>query len=90
MAYAYVVVDANNIIVSIGFSNFINFAMLPTGPLRVYAFSNYGFLTARVGDNFTTTPLSVPCFGLTTNFVAVNNTAPGGTNITSPDGNTVF
>ncbi|MEM6772991.1 MAG: hypothetical protein AAF597_20595, partial [Bacteroidota bacterium] len=32
-AFAYVVVDADDIIQSIGFSNFINFDLLPPGPL---------------------------------------------------------
>jgi hypothetical protein len=73
MAYAYVVVDAEDIIQSIGFSNFINFDMLPSGTLRVFAFSNYGRITASVGENFNTATLSVPCAGLTANFVTVNN-----------------
>ncbi len=90
MAYAYVVVDANDIIVRIGFSNFIDFEMLPAGVLRVYAFSNYGLITASVGDVFSTATLAVPCFGLTTNFVTVNNAAPGGTTISSASGETEF
>ncbi len=90
MAYAYVVVDANDLIVRIGFSNFIDFEMLPAGVLRVYAFSNYGLITASVGDVFSTATLAVPCFGLTTNFVTVNNAAPGGTTISSDSGETAF
>lgn len=88
MAYAYVVVDANDIIVRIGFSNFIDFEMLPPGVLRVYAFSNYGLITASVGDVFSTATLAVPCFGLTTNFVTVNNTAPGSATISTLSGET--
>lgn len=74
-AFAYVVVDESDIIRYIGFSNFINFDLLPGGVLRVYAFSNYGRITARVGDTFTGATLSRPCFGITTNFVTVNNGA---------------
>jgi hypothetical protein len=76
-AYAYVVVDAEDIIQSIGFSNFINFDMLPSGTLRVFAFSNYGRITASVGENFNTATLSVPCAGLTANFVTINNGTSG-------------
>ncbi len=89
MAFGYVVVDANDIIVSIGFSNFIDFEMLPAGTLRVYAFSNLGLITASVGETFSDAQLSVPCFGLTTNFVLVNNNAPfSGATITTADGAT--
>ncbi|MFK8163428.1 MAG: T9SS type A sorting domain-containing protein [Lewinella sp.] len=76
-AYAYVVVDQGDIIRSIGFSNFINFDMLPSGTLRVFAFSNYGRITASVGEDFNTATLSVPCAGLTANFVTVNNGTSG-------------
>lgn len=76
-AYAYVVVDEGDIIRSIGFSNFINFDMLPAGTLRVYAFSNYGRITASVGEDFNTATLSVPCAGLTANFVTINNGVSG-------------
>ncbi|MEM9929367.1 MAG: hypothetical protein AAF840_06090, partial [Bacteroidota bacterium] len=76
-AFAYIVVDENDIILSIGFSNWINFDLLPTGTLRVFAFSNYGRFTASVGDNFLTTELSRPCAGLTMNFVTVNNSSSG-------------
>lgn len=90
MAYGYVVVDVNDIIVSIGFSNFIDFEMLPAGVLRVYAFSNFGFITAEVGEDFNTAQLSVPCFGLTTNFVTVNNASPGAPTVSTPSGETEF
>ena len=72
-AFAYVVVDEADVIQYIGFSNFINFDVLPAGALRVYAFSNHGRITADVGDDFTTATLSEPCAGLTQNFVSVNN-----------------
>ncbi|TXF87137.1 T9SS type A sorting domain-containing protein [Neolewinella aurantiaca] len=76
-AYAYVVVDATDVIRYIGFSNRINFDLLPGGALRVYAFSNYGNITASVGDTFTGATLSTPCFGMTANFVSVNNGSSG-------------
>ncbi|MEM7573013.1 MAG: T9SS type A sorting domain-containing protein [Bacteroidota bacterium] len=89
MAFGYVVVDDNDIIVSIGFSNFIDFDMLPLGTLRVYAFSNYGFITASVGEDFNTAVLAVPCFGLTTNFVTVINGSPGENTIASDQGEVI-
>ncbi|MEM8584008.1 MAG: T9SS type A sorting domain-containing protein [Bacteroidota bacterium] len=85
-SFAYVVVDENDTIVSIGFSNFIDFEMLPLGTLRVYAFSTLGFITAQVGEDFNTAQLSEPCFGLTTNFVTVNNGSPGGSTISTTSG----
>ncbi len=91
-AFAYVVVDANDIILSIGFDNFINFDMLPAGTLRVYAFSTYGRITASVGDTFSTATLSTPCFGLTENFVTISNGQTGGStaSISTPDGQTEY
>ena len=82
-AYAYVVVDATDVIRYIGFSNRINFDFLPGGPLRVYAFSNYGNITAEVGDVFSGATLALPCFGLTANFVSVNNGSSGEISINS-------
>lgn len=82
-AFAYVVVDANDIIQFIDFTNFINFDMLPAGQLRVYAFSNYGNILAEVGDTFTGATLSLPCAGLTSNFVTINNGAIGDVEIES-------
>jgi hypothetical protein len=82
-AYAYVVADAGDVIRYIGFSNRINFDLLPSGPLRVYAFSNYGDITASIGETFSNATLSLPCFGLTANFVSVNNGSSGGVFIES-------
>lgn len=76
-AFAYIVVDANDIIQFVDFTNFINFDMLPSGQLKVYAFSNYGDILVDVGDTFTGATLSLPCAGLTTNHVVINNGAVG-------------
>lgn len=76
-AFAYIVVDADDIVRFVNFTNFINFDMLPPGELRVYAFSNYGRILVKVGDTFTGATLSLPCAGLTTNFVQINNGASG-------------
>jgi len=77
-AFAYFVVDESDVIQYLGFSNFINFDLLPVGTLRVYAFSNYGRLAASVGDVFDENlVLSRPCAGLTTNFVTVSNGMSG-------------
>ena len=72
-AFAYFVVDANDVIVYINNSNFINFDNLPGGQLRVFAFSHYGRILAEVGDVYTDVQLATPCAGLTTNFVSVTN-----------------
>ena len=82
-AHAYVVVDAADVIQYIGFSNRINFDLLPSGLLRVYAFSNYGNISASVGDTFSDATLARPCFGLTNNFVSVNNGSSGDIRIES-------
>ncbi|MEM6771824.1 MAG: hypothetical protein AAF597_14670, partial [Bacteroidota bacterium] len=76
-AFAYIVVDANDVIQFVDFTNFINFDMLPPGQLKVYAFSNYGEILVEVGDTFTGATLSLPCAGLTTNCVVINNGATG-------------
>ena len=82
-AFAYVVVDANDIIRSVGFSNFINFDMLPGGELKVYAFSTFGDIAVSVGDTFTGATLAEPCAGLTSNFVTINNNSSGNISIAS-------
>jgi hypothetical protein len=88
MLYAYMVVDENDIIVWIDWSNFIDFEKLPPGNLRVFAFSHLGSINAEVGDNYLTTPLALPCAGITTNFIAVNNFVPSGGTVTTEDGAT--
>lgn len=82
-AFAYVVVDASDVIQLVGFSNFINFDMLPAGQLKVYAFSTFGDIAVEVGDTFTGATLAEPCAGLTSNFVTINNGATGDVTIAS-------
>ncbi len=82
-SFAYIVVDANDIVQFVDFSNFINFDMLPSGQLKVYAFSNYGNILVEVGDTFTGATLSLPCAGLTLNHVTINNGMSGDITIES-------
>ena len=91
-AFAYVTVNEEGRIARIGYSNFINFDMLPAGEYRVYAFSIYGRIAAREGDVFEGARLATICFGLTDNFVTVINGAagPDDVSIATADGATSY
>lgn len=77
---AYVVVDANDVIVHIGYQSTIDFSEL-TGPLFVYGFTLIGSITAEVGDVLGEVELASGCFELSTNFIEIssNGGLDGGT-----------
>ena len=72
---AYVVVDANDVIVSIGYASSIDFSGL-TGPLYVYGFTLIGSITAEVGDILGEVDLASGCYELSGNIK--ENTTNGG------------
>lgn len=83
MPTAFVVIDANDIIVYIGLNGNINFENFPTGTYRVYSFSFLGAIIGDVGENLFQTALGSVCYRLTSNFITVTNEAPAGGDITS-------
>ncbi|MEL7221522.1 MAG: hypothetical protein AAGJ93_09400, partial [Bacteroidota bacterium] len=74
--YAYVVVDEDDIIVSIGLDNTINFEALPEGQLRVFSVSFIGQLIGEVGDNYLETEYGTICSRLSDNFITISNLTP--------------
>ncbi|HHB52107.1 MAG TPA: hypothetical protein ENK75_03560, partial [Saprospiraceae bacterium] len=87
-AFAFVVVDENNIISSVGLTSTIDLASFGAGALKVYAFSYQGQLLAQVGDDLFNTELAGFCYGLTTNFIQVLNVAPDGGQVSLDSGET--
>ncbi|MEL7252357.1 MAG: T9SS type A sorting domain-containing protein [Bacteroidota bacterium] len=82
---AYVVVDANDVIVSIGYASSIDFSGL-TGPLYVYGFTLIGSITAEVGDILGEVDLASGCFELSGNSIEIstNGGQDGGTLVGGP------
>lgn len=87
-AFAYVVVDANNTILYVGLNSTIDLASFGAGDFSVYAFSYQGQISAQVGDDLFNTQLGTYCYGLTTNFIPVQNITPDGGQVTTSDGET--
>ena len=77
-AFVFAVVDANNTILYVGHTSTIDLASFGAGALKVYAFSYQGQLLAEVGDDLFNTELAGYCYGLTTNFIPVQNIDPNG------------
>ena len=77
---AYVVVNAADEIVYIGYSGVIDFAGLGDD-LRVYSFTLIGSITAEVGDILGETDLASGCYALSANFIEIDSSGgqEGGT-----------
>ena len=86
--YAYLVTDANNVILQVSPTGNVDFATLPDGIYRVWGFAYVGSITATVGSNAATSNLSTDCFDLSDNFVTVNKAAPDGGTVAFDDGST--
>jgi len=86
--YAYLVTDANNIILQVSASGNIDFSGLPDGTCRVWGFAYVGGITAVPGANATTANLSTDCFDLSDNFVTVSKTTPDGGTVALQNGDT--
>ncbi|MFM9950785.1 MAG: hypothetical protein ACKV1O_22800, partial [Saprospiraceae bacterium] len=86
--YAYLVTDANNIILQVSPDGNVDFSTLPDGICRVWGFAYVGDITATVGSNAATSNLSTDCFDLSDNFVTVNKATPDGGTVAFDDGST--
>ena len=72
LPHAFVVVNADDVIVHIDYANTIDFSGLGDG-LRVYTFSLIGSITAEVGDILSQTELASGCYSLSANFIEINS-----------------
>jgi len=86
--YAYLVTDANNVILQVSTSGNVDFSTLPDGICRVWGFAYVGTITAAPGNNAATSNLSTDCFDLSDNFVTVNKATPDGGTVAFDDGST--
>ncbi|NUO02059.1 MAG: T9SS type A sorting domain-containing protein, partial [Saprospiraceae bacterium] len=86
--YAYLVTDANNVILQVSTTGNVDFSTLPDGICRVWGFAYVGNITATIGNNAATSNLSSDCFDLSDNFVTVNKATPDGGSVAFDDGST--
>ncbi len=86
--YAYLVTDANNVILQVSTSGNVDFSTLPNGICRVWGFAYVGNITATPGLNAATSTLSTDCFDLSSNFVTVDKTTPDGGTVALDNGST--
>lgn len=86
--YAYLVTDANNVILQVSTDGNVDFSTLPDGTCRVWGFAYVGTILATVGSNAATSNLSSDCFDLSDNFVTVNKATPDGGTLAFDDGST--
>lgn len=69
--YAFVLTDANNLIVQVLPGNSVDLDALAPGAYRVWGLSYTGAITAGAGDNAATATLTDGCFELSGNFVSI-------------------
>jgi hypothetical protein len=86
-AYAYIITDENNIVMSVEFNDFHDFDFAPAGVCRVWGISYTGNIIAGEGDNLDTDALSDDCFDVSNNFITINRIVVDGATIFTP-GNT--
>ncbi|WP_020538343.1 T9SS type A sorting domain-containing protein [Lewinella cohaerens] len=72
LPHAFVVINADDVIVHIDYANTIDFSGLGDG-LRVYTFSLIGSITAEVGDILGQTELASGCYSLSANFIEIDS-----------------
>lgn len=69
--YTFILTDENNDIILLPSGSTLNFDFAAAGTYRVYGLSYTGGLTAMIGDNTSTTPLSNECYDLSQSFILV-------------------
>ncbi|MCB0598230.1 MAG: hypothetical protein H6557_32485 [Lewinellaceae bacterium] len=77
-AFAYVVTDTNNVILSLPAGDVIDFDSAGTGICRVWGLSYLGAITAMPGDTASVVALSDSCYALSDNYVTINRQAGNG------------
>ena len=87
-SYAFVVTDANNVILSILDGDMLDFDVAGPGECRVWGLSYTGNVTAMPGDNAAGTALTDQCFDLSDNFIAVTRLETDGGTVSTVDGET--
>ncbi|MCB9299347.1 MAG: T9SS type A sorting domain-containing protein [Lewinellaceae bacterium] len=87
-AYAYVITDANNVILGFPGGDSFDFDGAPAGTCRVWGLAYTGNVTAMVGDTASAIALSDDCFSLSENYITVNRQTPVGGTVATEDGET--
>lgn len=87
-SYAFVLTDANNIIIEVLSGNSFDFDAVPAGICKVWGLSYTGAITAQPGDDAANTALTDGCQELSSNFVKIRKEAVDGGTVAMPDGTT--
>lgn len=86
--YAYVITDADNVILALAGDDSFDFDSAPAGICRVWGLAYTGNITATVGDTASAVALSDDCFSLSENFITVIRETPEGGAVATEDGQT--
>lgn len=86
--YAYLITDANNVIVEVSNSPLLNLSHLPIGDFRVWGLSYGGVLTAAPGLDLDTDDLSDYCFELSSNYLTLVRGFVNGGRVQTTDADT--
>lgn len=89
-SYAYLVTNAQNIIMAVLETNSIDLEQVASGEYRVWGLSYTGNLTAATGQNAAEANLSDDCFDLSSNFVSIQRDQVAAGQITLADGRTTI
>ncbi len=84
-AYAYVVTDINNQILSYSDQRNLKFENLIEGVYYVYGFSYQGDILARIGDYVYSTKFAADCWQISYNRIEVKLATPNSSEIRTPD-----
>jgi hypothetical protein len=84
--FAYVLTDADNIIIDIISDNTVDFEALPEGEYRMWGFVFTGDLLAEIGLDAGEAQLATACFDLSDNYITIFNIAPAAGLIFTEDG----
>ncbi|MEM7369190.1 MAG: T9SS type A sorting domain-containing protein [Bacteroidota bacterium] len=90
-SYAYIVTDANGMILGLPPGDVADFSNAGTGLCLVYGLSYSGSIVAQLGDNVNSDPLSDGCYELSSNVVWIaRDSVAGGTVFQENGGDTVY
>ena len=87
--YVYVITDDDNNILMLPDGDSFDFETAPPGECRIWGLAYSGTITAGIGDNAATTPLSTDCYDLSDNFITIIRDVPVGGTVSMPNGDTI-
>jgi len=86
--YAYLVTDTNNVVLATTQADSFDLKAIMVSPLRIWGLSYTGTFNPNIGGQADTSLFSNDCFDLSGNFIAVEEAAPFGGNVSLVGGDT--